>query len=190
MWFPVLAAILNLSQSGPRDSVLVIKAGALVDVEHGQVLRHRQIVIRGDRIVAILGPTAPVPRGAWLLDQSHSTVLPGLIDLHTLLVGDIQGSSPTAADALLGVAHARATLLAGFTTVRDVGTYRGGIDISLRNAINNGQVLGPRMAVVGPYVTKPGGGGDAMEFSEAAIRAAVDEAATHGTYITAHAHGA
>lgn len=55
-------------------------------------------------------------------------MLPGLIDLHTHLVGDIQGSSPTAADALLGVAHARATLLAGFTTVRDVGTYRGGIE--------------------------------------------------------------
>ena len=252
MWFPVLAAILNLTQSGPRDSVLVIKAAALVDVEHGQVLRHRQIVIRGDRIVAILGPTAPVPRGARLLDQSHSTVLPGLIDLHTHLVGDIQGSSPTAPlestaaeDALLGVAHARATLLAGFTTVRDVGTYRGGIDISLRNAINKGQVLGPRMAVAGPYVTRPGGGDvtglpngavappefrlgvattpaevrarvteilgrgadfikviatgavltvgtdvGAMEFSEAAIRAAVDEAAAHGTYVTAHAHGA
>lgn len=252
MWFPVLAAILNLTQSGPRDSVLVIKAAALVDVEHGQVLRHRQIVIRGDRIVAILGPAAPVPRGARLLDQSHSTVLPGLIDLHTHLVGDIQGSSPTAPlestaaeDALLGVAHARATLLAGFTTVRDVGTYRGGIDISLRNAINKGQVLGPRMAVAGPYVTRPGGGDvtglpngavappefrlgvattpaevrarvteilgrgadfikviatgavltvgtdvGAMEFSEAAIRAAVDEAAAHGTYVTAHAHGA
>lgn len=253
MLLSALVAILGISQSGSPDSVLVIRTGALVDVEHGRVLRHRQIVIRGDRIVAILRLTAPVPRGARVLDQRQSTVLPGLIDLHTHLVGNIQGSSPTAPlestpaeDALMGAANARSTLLAGFTTVRDVGTYRGGIDISLRNAINRGQVLGPRMAVAGPYVTRPGGGGDVtglpggavappefrlgvattpdevrarvagilgrgadfikviatgavltvgtdvgvMEFTEEAIRAAVDEAAKHGTYVTAHAHGA
>lgn len=253
MLFTLLAAILGLSQSGPTDSLLVIKAGALVDVERGEVLRHRQILIRGNRIVSIVGPTASVPRGARVLDLSRSTVLPGLIDLHTHLVGDIQGSSPTAPlestaaeDALIGVVNARATLQAGFTTVRDVGTYRGGIDISLRNAIDKGQVPGPRMAVAGPYVTRPGGGGEvtglpsgavappefrlgvattpdevrarvaeilgrgadfikviatgavltvgtdvgAMEFTEAAIRAAVEEAAKRGTYVTAHAHGA
>lgn len=253
MWLTLFAAILGIGQSALGDSLLVIKAGALVDVERGEVHRHRQIVIRGDRIVAIVGPKAPVPRGARVLDLSSSTVLPGLIDLHTHLVGDIQGSSPTAPlestpaeDALIGVANARATLWAGFTTVRDVGTYRGGIDISLRNAIDKGQVEGPRMAVAGPYLTKPGGGGEvtglpngafappefrlgvaaspdevrarvveilgrganfikiiatgavltvgtdvgAMEFTEAAIRAAVDEAATRGSYVTAHAHGA
>ena len=253
MLLPLFAAILGIGQSRAGDSVLVIKAGALVDVEHGRVLPRRQIVIHDDRIVAILGWAAPVPALARVLDRSRSTVLPGLIDLHTHLVGDIQGSSPTAPlestaaeDALMGVAHARATLLAGFTTVRDVGTYRGGIDISLRNAINRGQILGPRMSVAGPYVTTPGGGGEVtglpnggvappefrlgvattpdevrarvaeilgrgadfikviatgavltvgtdvgvMEFSEAALRAAVDEAAKHGTYVTAHAHGA
>ncbi len=121
------------------------------------------------------------------------------------------------------MANAGATLPAGFTTVRDVGTYRGGIDVSPWNAIDQGQVPGARMAVAGPCVTKPSGGGEvsgppvaeilgrganfikviatgavlmvgtdvgAMECSEAALRAAVDEAAKRGTYATAHAHGA
>lgn len=121
------------------------------------------------------------------------------------------------------MANAGATLRAGFTTVRDVGTYRGGIDVSPWNAIDQGQVPGARMAVAGPCVTKPSGGGEvtgppvaeilgrganfikviatgavlmvgtdvgAMECSEAALRAAVDEAAKRGTYATAHAHGA
>jgi imidazolonepropionase-like amidohydrolase len=82
-------------------------------------------------------------------------------------VGDIESSSATAPlekseaqDALTGVKHARATLLAGFTTVRDVGTYRAFVDVALRDAINDGTVVGPRMAVAGAYVTSSTGGGE------------------------------
>jgi imidazolonepropionase-like amidohydrolase len=80
-------------------------------------------------------------------------------------VGELQGSGVPAIDrsaaqeALRGVANARATVLAGFTSVRDVGTFRAFVDVALRDAIRDGTVIGPRMAVAGAYVTVPGGGG-------------------------------
>ena len=153
-----------------------------------------------------------------------------------------------AQEALSGVRNARDTILAGFTTVRDVGTFRAFVDVALRDAIEAGDVLGPRMRCAGAYVTCSGGGGDvtglapdvdavvprdlrfgvansadevrkvvreilhggadfikviatgavltegtvpsAPEFSEAEIRAAVEEAALYGTHVAAHAHGA
>ena len=65
-----------------------------------------------------------------------------------------------AQDAFSGVRNAKATLLAGFTSVRDVGTYRAYVDVALRDAINDGTVLGPRMQVAGAYVTVSSGGGE------------------------------
>ena len=103
-------------------------------------------------------------------------MLPGLIDLHTHLLGDISSadvaaplSSSAARDALMGAAHARTTLDAGFTTVRDVGTYRALVDVALRNAINAGQVEGPRMFVAGAYVTVTGGGGEVTGLPEGTV---------------------
>jgi imidazolonepropionase-like amidohydrolase len=63
-----------------------------------------------------------------------------------------------AQEAMSGVRNARATVMAGFTTVRDVGTFRAFVDVALRDAITDGTVVGPRMAVAGAYVTVPGGG--------------------------------
>jgi imidazolonepropionase-like amidohydrolase len=93
-------------------------------------------------------------------------VLPGLIDCHTHLVGEVQSAGIPAVDrtaaqeAFSGVRNARATVMAGFTTVRDVGTFRAFVDVALRDAIDDGTVVGPRMAVAGAYVTVPGGAGD------------------------------
>jgi imidazolonepropionase-like amidohydrolase len=89
-----------------------------------------------------------------------------LIDCHTHLIGDVQDAplAPLersgAQEALVGVRNARATLLAGFTTVRDVGTYRALVDVALRDAINDGTVIGPRMSVTGAYVTVTAGAGE------------------------------
>jgi imidazolonepropionase-like amidohydrolase len=102
-----------------------------------------------------------------VVDLSRYTLLPGLIDCHTHLVGDITGADvllplerSEAQEAFSGVRNARATLLAGFTTVRDVGTYRALVDAALRDAINSGTIVGPRMKVAGAYVTVATGGGE------------------------------
>jgi imidazolonepropionase-like amidohydrolase len=102
-----------------------------------------------------------------VVDWSAFTVLPGLIDLHTHLA-DLGQSADLAAPikaspaetALVGARNARVTLDAGFTSVRDVGTYRGLTDVTLRNAIERGDVPGPRMWVAGAYLTIPKGGGE------------------------------
>ncbi len=152
---------------------VVVRAGRMLDVEQSKYLPDRAIRIEDGRIVSVT-PWGGTARGARLIDWSSYSVLPGLIDLHTHLVGDISSadvnaplSSSAARDALMGVAHARATLYAGFTTVRDVGTYRAFVDVALRNAINAGQVEGPRMYVAGAYVTAPGGGGEVTGMPDA-----------------------
>jgi imidazolonepropionase-like amidohydrolase len=102
---------------------------------------------------------------------------------------------------LLGARHARETLQAGFTTVHDVGCFRAFADVALRDAINRGDVPGPRMSAVGAYITIPGGGGEVTGFAPdvvvpadmragVVLDAAVVAAAAHGSWVTAHAHGA
>lgn len=143
-----------------------IRAGRLVDVVHGRVLNDQLITIEDGRFAAVEPFPVEAPPTP-MVDWSAYTVLPGLMDMHTHLVGDIQSSnvagpllSSSARDALIGAANARATLHAGFTTVRDVGAYRAFTDVALRDAIGAGQVEGPRMFVAGAYVTVTGGGGE------------------------------
>src|SRR6185369_5152095 len=125
------AGAMLLCASPTRAQELVaVRAGRLVDVERGEVLRDRLILIRGDKIASVEPWPAKPPAGARVVDLSRATVAPGLIDCHTHLVGDVQSEDElvyikrsAAQDIMLGVQHARATLLAGFTSVRDVGTY-------------------------------------------------------------------
>jgi len=145
-----------------------VRCGRFLDVVQGDLRSDVVLVVDGDRVADVRpdGPTA-VPSGASVLDLRDCTVVPGLIDLHTHLVGEVEGASYAeiatrsgADEALIGVRNAHATLQAGFTSVRDVGTFRALVDVSLRRAIDAGWVAGPRMRCAGAYVTCTGGGGE------------------------------
>jgi imidazolonepropionase-like amidohydrolase len=145
--------------------VTAIRAGELIDPDSGRVLANQTILIHDNKIEAV-GVNIIIPSSAKIVDLSNSTVLPGLIDCHTHLADGAHGSEPmgifrkTAAElALESVPNARAMLESGFTTVRDVGTYRALGDVALRDAINRGDIIGPRMFVAGAYVTITGGAG-------------------------------
>jgi imidazolonepropionase-like amidohydrolase len=165
------AVIQAQSQPAPKQPVAItaVKAGKLVDVDSGTVLSNQIILIRGDKIAAVgKAMDVAIPEGATIIDLSNMTVLPGLIDCHTHLAdGSEDGSGDpltylkksAAQIAFESVPNARAMLESGFTTVRDVGAYRGLNEVAMRDAIARGDIIGPRMFVAGAYVTITGGAG-------------------------------
>ena len=151
------AQLISAQQSPASEPVIAIKAGHLVDVENGRVLEKQIILLRGKKIAAI-GSDLTIPSGAKIMDLSGKAVLPGLIDCHTHLADGAHdaGGDPTsqlkktASQVVLeSVPNARVTLASGFTTVRDLGVYCALNDIALRDAINHGYIVGPRMFVAG-----------------------------------------
>jgi imidazolonepropionase-like amidohydrolase len=168
LWGLAAALVGSAPRAAAQDSGLVaIRAGRLVDVDRGEVRRDQVVILRGERIMAVQPASARLPAGARVIDLGRYTVVPGLIDCHSHLVGEATAADvlqplerTETQEAMSGVRNARATLLAGFTTVRDVGTYRAFVDVGLREAIDDGTVIGPRMEVAGAYVTVSTGGGE------------------------------
>jgi imidazolonepropionase-like amidohydrolase len=166
-YFPMaLAALLAPAPIPVMAASVYVRAGTLIDTQNGAVLHDRLIRIE-DGVIATVGPYVAPPKGAATLDWSAYTVLPGLIDMHVHLADTDETNNPaepllhsTAEIALLGARHARETLEAGFTSVHDVGCFRAFADVALRDAINRGDIPGPRMSAVGAYITIPGGGGE------------------------------
>jgi imidazolonepropionase-like amidohydrolase len=159
----LLVATTALAQTAAPVCRVVIHPGHLLDVKTGATLSGQAIVVEGDTIVSV-GPASdakPAP-GTATIDLPNATVLPGLIDAHTHLTADngqfgypgLGISVPR--EALTGAKNARITLQAGFTTVRNVGAS-GYSDVALRDAINAGDVPGPRMLVSGPPLGITGG---------------------------------
>ncbi|MGO9949936.1 MAG: amidohydrolase family protein [Steroidobacteraceae bacterium] len=167
----LIVAVFSHAAARADGVVTVIRAGHLIDTESGRVLDSQMLLVR-DGVIAEMGAAVEVPAGARVVDLSGYTVLPGLIDAHTHLTIDSKNQDPlaelehTAAERAFGsLPNARAVLLAGFTTVRDLGTYRALVDVALRDAINRGDVVGPRMYVAGAYVTITGGAGAVTGFA-------------------------
>ena len=147
----------------PEAKRTLVRAGHLLDVKTGALLDGQTIVVVGD-VVQSIAPTAQVAAqpADTVIDLSGMTVLPGLIDVHTHLTMDTnfdpyhELTMTDAKEAITGVVNARATLLAGFTSVRNVGAG-GFTDVDLRDAINAGLVAGPHMQVSGPALGITGG---------------------------------
>lgn len=148
---------------------VAVICGGLVDVVGGSISADRVIHVDDDgRITAVGGRDDGLPDGARVLDLGGLTVLPGLIDTHSHLIGHVQTAfvpSTTTSEAeevLIGVRNARVTIEAGFTTVRDLGSFRAFTCCALRDAIDRGDVVGPRMQAAGAFITAPWGGGDVV----------------------------
>jgi len=163
---------LVLGTSHALGQVTAINAGRLVDTDTGTVVSDQVILIDGGKIQSV-GKGLAIPPGADVIDLSQMTVLPGLIDCHTHLADGAHGAGDpifqlqkSASQVVLeSVPNARVTLEAGFTTVRDVGVYRALNDVALRDAINRGDIIGPRMYVSGAYITITGGAGAMTGFA-------------------------
>ncbi len=159
-----LSAHCPAQPGSPAVPLTLIRAGKFIDVQAGRTLTNQLILVRGKTIEAV-GAQLAIPEGAAVVDLSNMTVLPGLVDCHTHLA-DLADAEPldvlkrTAAEAAYAaIPNARVTLLAGFTTVRDVGVYRAFNDVAMRDAIAKGIIIGPRMYVAGAYITISEGAG-------------------------------
>jgi len=157
------ACTVAMAQATAPAARTLIRAGHLLDVHTGKTVDAQTIVVSGDRISAIAATSAtPAQLGDKVIDLGGMTVLPGLIDVHTHLTSNpvfdpyLELTETNAKDAINGVVNARTTLMAGFTTVRNVGAS-GFVDVDLRDAINGGQVPGPHMQVSGPLIGITGG---------------------------------
>ncbi len=165
-----LLTIALFTSYAQTKTVTVINAGRLIDTDNGKVLENQFILVEDDTIKAIRSSMG-IPKNATVIDLSKATVLPGLIDCHTHLTAQPGGDyyadifRKTVVDyAVTAHIYAKRTLDAGFTTVRDVGSAAF-LDVALRNAINNGDIPGPRMVCATLFIGSTGSHGDLNGFS-------------------------
>ena len=163
----ILAALagmaITVSAQAPAVKRTILRAGRVLNVHTGELKANQAIVIEGDKIAKVAPSSEVTPAaGDTTIDLPDATVLPGLIDMHTHLTFELSSLSyeglkiSTAREALHGARNAKRTLEAGFTTVRNVGA-KDYADIALRDAINDGDVIGPRIVASGPAMGITGG---------------------------------
>jgi imidazolonepropionase-like amidohydrolase len=157
MLIPMLLAIFLHSQERrfvtPANQVIAIRTDRLFDSKSGALVSNQTILIRGDRIAEV-GSSVQIPREARVLDLTNATVMPGMIDAHVHV--NTGGDTP-AQRAIVALANAQTDLQAGFTTVADMDSRGGFNTVDLRDAINSGMVMGPRMQVVGQSINQRAG---------------------------------
>ena len=169
LWACVFALLLACAGSAWAQEVVVVKAARMLDVESGKIVPNAVVVIEGDKIKAVNPPSAPA--GAKVVDLGDVTLLPGLTDMHVHLTGQIDKDSfnrelreSPADSALRGVFYAKKTLLAGFTTVRDVGAS-GFANVALARASDLGFIDAPRIIASGNAIGITGGHCDTTGFA-------------------------
>src|SRR6202521_4504665 len=136
-------------QCPPAPRVVAVRAGHMFDSKAGQMLTSQVVLLNGERITAV-GPESQVkiPAGAQVIDLSQATVLPGLIDGHTHMFNPRKPNGTTEDYMLIAVQNVQANLRAGFTAARDMTSHGNGYgDIAIRDAINRGEIDGPRYQV-------------------------------------------
>ncbi len=169
LWTLAYFPLILFAQAPP--SPLALKAARLFDAEAGVMRTDRVVIIFGERITAIQNANEPLPANTKLIDLGEATLLPGLIDAHSHLLlhpyneaswNDQVLKESLALRTVRAVVHAEKTLLAGFTTLRDLGTEGGDYaDVGLRDAINQGLIIGPRLQVATRAIVITGGYGPA-----------------------------
>src|SRR5438477_9194021 len=167
----VVVSFLSLAVSGhAADELIALNAARMFDGKSRALVQNAAVIVQGDKIVDV-GSNLPVPDGARLVDLGDATLSPGFMDAHTHLTLDFSGNYNqrrlheldlnVSEQAIQATAYARATVEAGFTTVRDLGSRfvssREFVDVALRNSINKGVIVGPRMLVATKGIGATGG---------------------------------
>jgi imidazolonepropionase-like amidohydrolase len=176
--FVLMLPVLLLTQITPARAqdagsphVIVLRAARLLDVENGRIVRPGEVLINGERIAAV-GQNVKHPAGAEVIDLGDRTLLPGMIDAHIHLflhpgaedLQTVQESIPQR--TIMATIAARDDLMAGFTAERDMGTEgAGSADTAVRDAINRGEIPGPRLRISGNAVNILGGHEDAIGYN-------------------------
>jgi len=159
------------AQTTPPQSPIVLRAARLLDIESGRISSPAEILVEGARIVQV-GSAVTHPSGAQIIDLGDTTLLPGLIDAHVHLflhpgaedLQTVQESVPQR--TIVATLAARADLMAGYTSERDMGTEgAGSADTSVRNAIDQGLIPGPRLRISGNAISILGGHEDAIGYN-------------------------
>src|SRR6201997_4412715 len=152
------------------DQLIVLKAARMFDGKSNALVQNAVVIVQGDKILDA-GSNLPIPSGAQVIDLGDATLSPGFMDAHTHLTADFSGiynerrlqelDLNVSEQAIRATAFARATVEAGFTTVRDLGSRFVGshefVDVALRNSINKGAIVGPRMLVATKGIGATGG---------------------------------
>ncbi len=169
--FRVLVILLCLGIAAQAaDQLIALKAARMFDGKSNALVQNAVVIVRGDKIVDA-GSNLPVPSGAQVIDLGDATLAPGFMDAHTHLTADFSGNYNerrlqqldlnVSEQAIRATAFARATVEAGFTTVRDLGSRfiasHEFVDVALRNSINRGVIVGPRMLVATKGIGATGG---------------------------------